>query len=111
MTLPPGSTMSMPSWMVVAVPLPFTCGFTSTAGRAAADDDQTSTTPSVRTKPARTLGLIAVPPRPPSQGNRDARATTREITDLALVVVLVDPVVEIRSAAPAAELESADHDR
>ena len=51
--------------MVVGVPLPFTCGFTSTAGRAAADDDQTSITPSVRTKPARTLWLIAVPPRPP----------------------------------------------
>jgi len=28
----------------------------------------------------------------------------RKITALALVVVLVDPVVEIRSAAPAAEL-------
>src|SRR2546425_9346433 len=110
MTLPPGSTMSMPSWIVVAVPLPLTCGFTSTDGRAAADDDHTRITPSETRRIARGLWFMA-PPSRRHRGNRNARPYAHEFTALALVVVRCKTVVENRSAAPGAGVECADDDR
>src|SRR6266498_525209 len=105
MTRPPGSTMSIPSLMVCAIPFPWIFGFTSTAGNtsglsAAASNGAAKIAVSAKRRTRdRCLAMggsfpeqegirvstVAIVPRR-EESNRNATTEARRIAHLALVI-------------------------